>query len=397
MFDVRELSKRCKYKYEVKYIDPLLKSIKKKFFNTKDEINLFKNELENQEILENQILDSSNENFKFRQNLDITISEAVDLYLDSLSNEMTKDTMKYHYRTILCVYGDKKVIDLSKEDIEKWKLIQSNRNIYLTTTHHRLSLLRSAFNYILKKNIINTHCFRDIILSRPKHQKIDPLSINEARKIFKVASDHIKRALVLGISTGARIGPSELFKLKWSDVDFDKDVIYITNADKGANHVKRMVPIRADIKNYLLDWYKADNNDDKTIISYKDLPVKSISGGWKSALKRAGINRRIRPYDLRHTFATLALMYGGDLKCISELMGHTDTKMILKTYQHTTFEQKRNSINNIPNIFSFDETPEEFAKDIVDKSNELNENDKVKFLNILLAFTSHYPQIKYDY
>lgn len=300
--------------------------------------------------------------------------------------------MKHHYNTILCQYGNKKVMDLTREDIEKWKLIQMNRNVYNATIYHRLSLLRSAFNYILKKNIINTHYFRDIILSRPKHKKIEPMSINEIRQVYKVAPEHIQKVLVLGISTGVRIGPSELFKLKWSDIDFDKNIIYISNADKGANNSKRIVPIRTDIRDILFYWYKLDNDNNKYIVTYNDHPIKSISASWKNTLKKAGIERKIRPYDLRHTFATLALMYGGDLKCISELMDHTDTKMILKTYQHTTLEQKKNSINTIPNIFS----------DNISEKNNINQElnisniDKINFLNILLSFINNFPNIKYE-
>lgn len=45
MFKIRELSKRCKYRYEIIYTDKFLKTSRKKFFNTLNEIDNFKNEL----------------------------------------------------------------------------------------------------------------------------------------------------------------------------------------------------------------------------------------------------------------------------------------------------------------------------------------------------------------
>ena len=57
--------------------------------------------------------------------------------------------------------------------------------------------------------------------------------------------------------------------------------------------------------------------------------------GWHNALRRAGIARRIRPYDLRHAFASLALVYGADIKCVAETMGHKNITMLLSVYQHT--------------------------------------------------------------
>ena len=79
MFKIRELSKRCKYKYEVTYTDKFLKTNRKKFFNTLNEIDNFKNELFKQENIEQNILDNDDDQFKFKQNLNITIFEAVNL------------------------------------------------------------------------------------------------------------------------------------------------------------------------------------------------------------------------------------------------------------------------------------------------------------------------------
>ena len=66
--------------------------------------------------------------------------------------------------------------------------------------------------------------------------------------------------------------------------------------------------------------------------------------------------------------------------------------MILKTHQHTTLEQKKNSINTIPNIFS----------DNISEKNNINQElnisniDKINFLNILLSFINNFPNIKYE-
>lgn len=66
MFQIRELSKKCKYNYELKYTDSFLKSIRKKFFYSIDDINKFKKELKKQEKNEKNILNSNNTNFKFK-------------------------------------------------------------------------------------------------------------------------------------------------------------------------------------------------------------------------------------------------------------------------------------------------------------------------------------------
>ena len=67
-------------------------------------------------------------------------------------------------------------------------------------------------------------------------------------------------------------------------------------------------------------------------------------------LRRAGITRRIRPYDLRHAFATEALAGGADIGTVATIMGHADKTMILSTYQHVREEQKRQVVAALPRL-----------------------------------------------
>ena len=100
-------------------------------------------------------------------------------------------------------------------------------------------------------------------------------------------------------------------------------------------------------------WHEEDRQAGCAyVIAYKGRPVRSISSGWHNALRRAGIARRIRPYDLRHAFASLALVYGADIKCVAETMGHKNITMLLSVYQHTLFEQRRRAVNAAPGLFS---------------------------------------------
>ena len=61
----------------------------------------------------------------------------------------------------------------------------------------------------------------------------------------------------------------------------------------------------------------------------------SIATLYKRILKDAGLPR-IRLHDLRHTFASMALQNGVDIKTFSSMLGHYDAGFTLKTYTHTT-------------------------------------------------------------
>ena len=55
---------------------------------------------------------------------------------------------------------------------------------------------------------------------------------------------------------------------------------------------------------------------------------------FKPALQRAGISERFRLYDLRHSFASLAMAAGAHVKAVSDRLGHSSAKMTLDVYSH---------------------------------------------------------------
>ena len=62
-------------------------------------------------------------------------------------------------------------------------------------------------------------------------------------------------------------------------------------------------------------------------------------------LKRAGVPK-VRFHDLRHTFATLALQNGVDIKTVSGMLGHFSAGFTLDTYAHVTTSAKREAAKN---------------------------------------------------
>ena len=54
---------------------------------------------------------------------------------------------------------------------------------------------------------------------------------------------------------------------------------------------------------------------------------------------------------LRHTFATNCVSSGMDIKCLSEILGHSDVKITLNRYVHPTAETKRQHMNSVSAIY----------------------------------------------
>ena len=175
---------------------------------------------------------------------------------------------------------------------------------------------------------------------------IQPVTHAEITRILTRAVEHLIKALIISYYTGLRPG-KELFGLKWTDMDWDQEMILIRSARKKGPPF-RFVPVHRDFLGHLKAWYKNDGQQDVHIIRYNGKPIKSIKRSFAHAKKKAGITRRLRPYDFRHAFATWVLGEGADLKSTSEILGHSSTKITTRVYQHTNMAMRREVINKLP-------------------------------------------------
>ena len=169
--------------------------------------------------------------------------------------------------------------------------------------------------------------------------------------MYKMAAPHIRRVIVLGMAAGPRIGPSELFRLTWGDVELNAGYMRMPNAAKGSRDDNRIVPIRDDILPLLRAWKEEDEKRGcPWVIHWQGRPVRCIGHAWHQARKAAGITRRITPYSLRHAMPTEALEHGADVKAVAEVMGHTDPTMLLRVYQHTRYRLRKKAVNAAPGL-----------------------------------------------
>ena len=81
-------------------------------------------------------------------------------------------------------------------------------------------------------------------------------------------------------------------------------------------------------------------------VSYTHLDVYK-----RQVLKRAGLPR-IRFHDLRHTFATMALQNGVDVKTVSRMLGHYSAGFTLDTYAHVTTDAQLKAAQTMGNLLS---------------------------------------------
>jgi len=185
---------------------------------------------------------------------------------------------------------------------------------------------------------------------------IQPPTVAEVNAILAHAPRHLYRAIVLAYYTGSRAGQSELLGITWEHVDLAAGTIFIVSARKGGLD-QRTVPIMdQDLLAILSIWRAEDEAAGKLpgqpIITYRGKPVHSLKTAWTSAKQAAKITRRLRLYDLRHSFATKLLDNGADLKHVSSLLGHKSVQQTVDTYQHLSRRLTEETVQKLPSILT---------------------------------------------
>ena len=261
--------------------------------------------------------------------------------------------------------GNIKLTKLTAHDLQKlYKELMENGRIdrksghgnpgLSSTTVRSLHLmLHNAFERAIKERLIPRNPTEDCIA--PKVQKIEMQILPpEHIKDYLEAAD--RRGLLpmfyLELVSGLRKG--ELVALQWSDLDeanctisvskqasWDTEGNLILSQPKTGNSI-REASIPQDAVE-LLKQEHAKHPDNPWMFPsgrtgemyYPD----SVVTLHKRILKDAGLEH-IRFHDLRHTFATLALQNGVDVKTVSSMLGHYDAGFTLRTYTHATRQKQ---------------------------------------------------------
>ncbi|MFH1399168.1 MAG: tyrosine-type recombinase/integrase [Candidatus Woesearchaeota archaeon] len=160
-------------------------------------------------------------------------------------------------------------------------------------------------------------------IRRPKKLPVI-LSKKEIEAMIQ-STNNLKHRLVIMLGYSAGLRCSELINLKWSDIDFKRNVIHVKQS-KGKKD--RIVMLSPKVKK-LLNTYPQTREGYVFQTRNGTYCPRSVSLIIKSATNRAGIKKKVSPHSLRHAFATHLLENGVSIRVIKELLGHSDIKTTL--------------------------------------------------------------------
>lgn len=185
-------------------------------------------------------------------------------------------------------------------------------------------------------------------IKRLKVQRVDivPFSTEEMDQILKGVRKDYRPYLTFRFLTGVRSG--EAHGLKWKHVDFERRQILIretykdgrteyTKTEGSQREIHMSGPVLDALRQMQPRGYAQDPSRFEDAYVFHTRRGKPIDNSnftdriWKPLLARLNIRYR-RPYEMRHTCATLWLAAGESPEWIARQLGHTTTEMLFRTY-----------------------------------------------------------------
>jgi len=260
-----------------------------------------------------------------------------------------------------------KINRISTAKIEKYIASRLKEGMHILTLRKVIITLGQIMTYAVKHRYIDHNPVRDA--ERPRGQgkmaekKIKVLNVKEINEFLGNVSEQKYRVLFkLAIMSGGRQG--ELFGLKWSDIDWENNQVHFQRTFNNSAWYKpktktsdRRVDLGPKMISDLKKWKLAcsPNKLDLIFPNGAGNPIDDSSmlrRHFFPALKKAGVGR-IRFHDMRHTYASLLIEQGENIKYIQNQLGHSSPSVTLDVYAHLLKPSNPQAASKLENtIFS---------------------------------------------
>ena len=307
----------------------------------------------------------------------MTTGEWLDTWLEHYAKPVMRATTYNNYETLIRLHikpyiGEVKLNKLTTLQIQKLynKLLSDGRfdrpeardkpkGLSSKTVRNIHTVIHSACEKAIVERLLAVNPTKGCRLPKKERTEMKVLPPEKLADFFREAKETgVFELYYLDLSTGLRRG--ELLGLKWSDIDFEKRTLEVKRQIQRVNGVIQETAPKTNnayrkilLSSETIEILKA-YKEQQTIQSEYVFPSPtgeimepdSARKMLKRVLQRAGSDE-LRFHDLRHTFATLALQNGVDVKTLSGILGHYSAGFTLDTYAHVTTQMQEEAANKM--------------------------------------------------
>lgn len=240
----------------------------------------------------------------------------------------------------------------ANQKFSSWQLIQpadirnhiANRHrngISSKSLQRELSAIRSFYNFLLKKHLINSNPAKHIRAPKQERKLPKALDVDQVFGILEATPDSALEIRDLAMfelfySSGLRL--SELANLNLADIDYIDQSLRVRFGKGGK---QRDLPIGSKAITAIKKWldHRPETSDPALFISNKGtrLGQRSIQRRLDRWCKKIGLPEHVHPHMLRHSFASHLLESSQDIRAVQELLGHSNLSTT-QIYTHLDFQ-----------------------------------------------------------
>lgn len=225
-------------------------------------------------------------------------------------------------------FGKRKLRSITHGDIERFRALRFNTPTKqggqrtISTVNRELSLLRRVFNVAKRNRWVINNPFNDggsLISPGDERHRERIVTREEEEKLLAACTGrraHLRPIIVCAIDTGMRRG--EIFKLRWSDIDFENRIIIVQGLHTKTLRERVLVMTERLCSEFSALYERSTKDRDSLVFGFSDNVKKSFN----SARKIAGLPD-VRFHDLRHTHATRLVTAHIPLSEVGRVLGHT--------------------------------------------------------------------------
>lgn len=245
--------------------------------------------------------------------------------------------------SLIPFFGDVKLTAIETVDVQKYVAHRFSEGKAPATVRKQLILLKTMFKQAISWGYLKTNPAADVKPPKEEYTEMRHLTPDEIKLFLDQVDERYYALFYTAIFTGMRLG--ELLALQWSDINWNTDTIRIQRStwngqfvDPKTRNSIRTVFMTPRLREVLLDHREVGSkgnlnlvfsNEEGGIIGSSNLRQRI----FEPALKRAGLPR-MRIHDLRHTFASLLIHQGENLKYVQQQLGHTSITTTVDRYGH---------------------------------------------------------------
>jgi len=243
-------------------------------------------------------------------------------------------------------FGNREVGQISKADVLAFRAKLAK----VTAKGKKTSLSAARINKMLNplRQILNEAAdrfdfrtpFANIKQLKIKRTDVDPFTLDEVRTLLETVRADFRAYFTVRFFTGMRTG--EIDGLQWKYVDFERRLILIRETIVGGEEEytktdgsQRDIQMSQVVYDALKEQEQGTRHLSKFVFCNREghtLDYRNVTKRvWQPLLRHLGLKVR-RPYQSRHTAATLWLASGESPEWIARQLGHTTTEMLFRVY-----------------------------------------------------------------